>query len=59
MRAIFPPSAVVKVDQLEEDPAIQSYEVDIKDGSPGQACTILAYIFPLQCQINNLALAKP
>ncbi len=54
---MYPSSVMVEVEQPEEDPAIQLYKVSVKNGSPDQACIIMACIPPLKCQINNLTLA--
>ncbi len=54
MQKASPSSALVEVERPEEDPAIQLYKATVKNGSPDQACKIMACIPPLKCQINNL-----
>ncbi len=49
-------AVVVDVQRPEEDPTIQFYRANIKNGIPEQACTILACIPPLTCEISNLTL---
>ncbi len=49
-------AVVVEVQRPEEDPAIQLYRANIKNGTPEQACTILACIPPLTCEIRNLTI---
>ncbi len=49
-------AALVEVQQPEEDPAITLYRAKVKNGSPQQACTIMACINPLTCEISGLTL---
>ncbi len=58
VQKVYPSSAMVEIKLPEEDdPAIKSYKVNVKNGSADQACTISACLLPLKCQINNLKLA--
>ncbi len=49
-------AVVVEVQKPDEDLAIALYRAKIKNGSPKQACTIMACINPLICEISGLML---
>ncbi len=55
---MYPSAAMVEVERPIEDPSIQLYQVRLRNGAADQACTLLACLPPLKCQINNLTLAE-
>ncbi len=58
MNEINRSAVVVEVQRPEEDPAIQLYRANIKNGTPEQSCTILACVPPLTCEISGLMLGE-